>query len=303
VTKRTENPAAESPAAPAADPPESELRARLLGQLPSLSPKRRRLATAVLDEPFTVAVSTAEELGEQLGIDRATIVRFSRSLGYAGFSDLKDAIRSDMPHFMTATEKLRRRLFDRNENPASFQSTMAQDIRNIEAAVALNSDRLLSDAAAAIAASSKVLVLGSGMSGPVAHLLAHLLSVNGIPAAHRPDQVMAAAEIASLDRASAVIAIGFWRLVRSTVRLFDVAAERTETTIAITDSHSAPLARTARYTLIAPSDAEAINNSVTAAIALVNALVTAIAARGSERAYSHSKHVDEVYASAEITAE
>src|SRR5262245_28787620 len=73
---------------------EGELRQRLRAMLPTLSPKRMRLARAILDEPFTVAVTTAADLGDQLGVDRATVVRFSRSLGYAGYSGLKVAIRS-----------------------------------------------------------------------------------------------------------------------------------------------------------------------------------------------------------------
>jgi DNA-binding MurR/RpiR family transcriptional regulator len=269
--------------------------------LPTLSTKRQRLARAILDEPFTVAFTTAEELGGQLGLDRSTVVRFSRAVGYEGFSELRDAIRSDFPPFLTATEKLRRRLEQPGGRPTSAESVMVQDIRNIQAAAAMNDGRVIDDVARAIAGSERVVVLGSGMSGPVVQTLALLLEINGVHATYKVDEVNAAAEVAALDPSSAVVGIGFWRFVPTTVRLFELAAERTPAAIAITDSQSSPMARAAAYTLIAPSDATAINNSLAAAISIVNVIVTAVATLRSDRAYEHSRAVDDVYAAAGIT--
>jgi DNA-binding MurR/RpiR family transcriptional regulator len=284
---------------------EGELRRRLQAMLPALSRKRMLLARAILDEPFTVAVATAADLGAQLGVDPATVVRFSRSLGYAGYSELKEAIRSDLPHMLTVTEKLRRRLHEppRDEDAGTVEGTMSQDIRNIQAAAATNGEGLIREAAAAIAASDRVVVLAAGMSGPVADVLARLLALTGVPAQSRADPVLAATDVAALGRSSMVVAIGFWRYVTSVVRLFDAATLRTERSIAITDSHASPLARRARYTLLAPTDATAINNSLAAPIALVNALVTAVTSRTSRRAYTFSRALDEVYGVGQVTTE
>jgi DNA-binding MurR/RpiR family transcriptional regulator len=294
--------------AAAHDPPgdrlgEGEVRRRLRTMLPTLSRKRMLLAQAILDEPFTVAVATAADLGAQLGVDPATVVRFSRSLGYAGYAELKEAIRSDLPHMLTVTEKLRRRLLEppRDADAGSVEGTMSQDIRNIQAAAAMNGEELVRDAAAVIASSDKVVVLASGMSAPVADVLAHLLDLAAVPARFRADPVLAATDVAGLGESSAVVAIGFWRYVSPTVRLFEVATRRTRRSIAITDSHTAPLARLARFTLPAPTDATAINNSLAAPIAVVNALITAVTTLTSRRAYALSQALDEVYESGRLT--
>lgn len=282
---------------------EGELRQRLLAILPTLSRKRLRLAQAILDEPFTVAVATATDLGTQLGVDPATVVRFSRSLGYAGYADLKEAIRSDLPHVLTVTEKLRRRLLrpGLDASARSVERTLSQDIRNIQAAAAMNGEELIKDAASVIAGSDRVTVLAAGMSAPVADVLAHLLELAGVPAHARADPVLAAADVATLGPGSAVVAIAFWRYVASTVRLFEAATRRTTHSIAITDSHTAPLARFATFTLFAPTDAHAINNSLAAPVAVVNALITAVTTLTSQRAYAFSRALDEVYQSGQIT--
>lgn len=285
------------------DSEEGELGRRLRALLPTLSPKRMRLAQAILDEPFTVAVATAADLGEQLGVDPATVVRFSRSLGYSGYSELKEAIRSELPHMLTVTEKLRRRLLDPGpeSDAASVEGTMSQDIRNIQAAAAMNADDQVREVAATIASSDRVAVLGTGMSAPVADVLAHLLELAGVPARTRTDPVMAAVDVAMLGPTSSVIAIGFWRYVHSTVHLFEAAAGRTSRSIAITDSHTSPLARLAHFTLLAPTDATTINNSLAAPIAVVNAVITAVTTLTSRRAYTFSRALDAVYEAGQVT--
>ncbi len=285
------------------DAEDGELGRRLRALLPTLSPKQMLLAQAILDEPFTVAVATAADLGAQLGVDPATIVRFSRSLGYSGYSELKEAIRSELPHMLTVTEKLRRRLFDTGleSDAASVAGTMSQDILNIQAAAASNGEDRVREVAAAIASSDRVAVLGTGISAPVADVLAHLLELAGVPARTRTDPVSAAADVATLGPASSVIAVGFWRYVRSTVHLFEAATRRTSRSIAITDSHVSPLARIARFTLLAPTDATTINNSLAAPIAVVNAVITAVTTQTSRRAYTFSRALDAVYEAGQVT--
>lgn len=287
----------------AVDAEEGELSERLRAMLPTLSAKRMLLAQAILDEPLTVAVASAADLGAELGVDPATVVRFSRSLGYSGYSELKEAIRSELPHMLTVTEKLRRRLLDRGSesDAASVEGAMSQDIRNIQAAAAMNGEERVQEVAAAIAASDRVTVLGSGMSAPVAEVLAHLLEGAGVPAQTRTDPVMAATAVAMLGPSSSVIAIGFWRYVHSTVNLFEAATRRTSRSIAVTDSHTSPLARVARYVLLAPTDATTINNSLAAPIAVVNAVVTAVTTLTSRRAYKFSRALDDVYEKGQIT--
>jgi DNA-binding MurR/RpiR family transcriptional regulator len=280
---------------------EGELRQRLRAMLPTLSPKRMRLAQAILDEPFTVAVTTAADLGDQLGVDRATVVRFSRSLGYAGYSGLKSAIRSELPHVLTATEKLRRRLLDPAGDSGAVEGTMSQDIRNIQAAAAMNAEPQVQEVAAMIAASDRVVVLAAGMSAPVAEVLAHLLELAGVRSHCRADPILAAADVAMLGQGSSVISIGFWRYVHSTVHLFAAATRRTAHSIAITDSQTSPLARLAHFTLMAPTDATTINNSLAAPIAVVNALITALTTLTSRRAYAFSRALDEVYEAGRVT--
>ena len=107
-----------------------DLQDRVRALLPSLTPKRRRLARLLLDEPLSVAFLSAEELGRRAGADPATVVRFSRTLGYDGFTDLKRDLQARVPQFMTATEKLRLAL-DKDVSPSAGASRVFQPGKHI----------------------------------------------------------------------------------------------------------------------------------------------------------------------------
>jgi len=284
-------------------PAHREFEQRLLRILPLLTPTRSRLARLLLDAPAAVAFRSAEDLGRHAGVDAATVVRFSRQLGYAGFSDLKRVLQSDVPRVVTATEKIKQTITHDSGPEGVLELVVAQDVSNLERSAALNEQRTVLEAIELIDKSEMTLVLGGGISAPIGHLLAHLLRLIGVPAIHREAEVPTAVEIAQLTRRRAVVGIAFRRYMRSTVRLFEEAAQRTEATIAITDSKASPLEAHARVTLLAPTDAAELTNSITAPISVVNALVTGLTIVNPSRALGHLAELDRVFQRTGIASE
>lgn len=254
-----------------------------------------------MDEPYAAALSTTEELAAQMGVDRATIIRFCRLLGYSGFVELRDAIRSEMPRFLTATEKLRAQLSSKQTTSTSVEGVFAQDIRNIEAARTLTNSEAFETAARVIATSDRTVVIAAGMSSPVGWTLAHLLRVVGRSVHFSEAEVTTAAELSRIDSQTSVVAVGFWRYVLSTVRLFSFAGQRTQRTIAITDSQISPLARVGASALLVPTDAAELSHSLVAPISVVNVLLSRVVALDPQHAYSSLSALDDIYMSAEVS--
>jgi DNA-binding MurR/RpiR family transcriptional regulator len=268
--------------------------------LPQLTRKRRQLARVLLDTPCAAAFRSAEDLGGHAGVDAATVVRCSRVLGYAGFSDLKRALQSDVPPFLSATDKVRQELIPAENADRLLELSIGQDAMNFERAALINEATALRDAINLIDGNELTLVLAAGISASVGHLLAHLLRLIGLPAVHREAEVPAAVEIAHLTPSQAVVGIAFRRYMHSTVRLFSEAARRTQARVAITDSKASPLACLARVALLAPTDAAELTNSITAPIAVVNALVTGLTLLNPQRAVGHLAELDRIFLSAAI---
>ena len=271
--------------------------------LPSMTPKRRRLARLLLDEPLSVAFLSAEEVGRRAGADPATVVRFSRTLGYQGFADLKRDLQAKVPQFMTATEKLRLALDEDVSPSAGASRVFQQDIANIEATARMNTEEDLLSAVRLISRARTVVVIAGGVSSSVAGTFTHLLRLMGYPVIHAGTGVAAAGEIAGLDGGDTVVAISLWRYVKSTLQLTDQAKRRGVPTVSISDSRAAPIAQGADVVLTAATETLKLSHSLVGLMSLANALATALALENPKATLERLAAVDQVYRDADITLE
>lgn len=291
----------DQPASPAGTAPAVDLQGRVRMLLPKMSPQRRRLARLLLDEPLSVAFLSAEEVGRRAGADPATVVRFSRTLGYRGFADLKRDLQAKVPQFMTATEKLR--LAEDLSPSAGASRVFQQDIANIEATARMNTEEDLLAAVRLIGHARRVVVIAGGVSSSVAGSLTHQLRIMGYPMIHAGTGVAAAGEIAGLDSRDAVVAISLWRYVKSTLQLFEQAKRRGIPTVSISDSQAAPIAQRADVVLTAATETLKLSHSLVGLMSLANALATALALENPKATLERLAAVDQVYRDADITLE
>jgi DNA-binding MurR/RpiR family transcriptional regulator len=68
-----------------------------------LTPGFRKLADFIMDSTLDVAFLTATELSRRVGVDPATVVRFSQELGYSGFRELSREIKRYVRDRVTAS--------------------------------------------------------------------------------------------------------------------------------------------------------------------------------------------------------
>jgi DNA-binding MurR/RpiR family transcriptional regulator len=276
----------------------TQLEARLQDSLPTMTRKQRQIADVLLFQPHAIVFSSAQSLGEQAGVDGATVIRFCRLLGYQGLGDLKDRLAADVPHVLTAAEKIRRGLDSRKPDPGEEDSTALvyrQDMENIEKAAAINGVQRVAAAADLIDGADTVLVMAAGLSSGLAAIFAYLLRMIGIRSVVPESDVATMVEIAQLKRTDAVVSIGFWRYVTWQVRLFEETSAKTDRTVAITDSFASPLAKTAAITLVGPTEARDISNSFTAPMSIINALTTNLVQRRPNDALAQLTAVDDLY--------
>ena len=69
---------------------------RITTIFPTLSRAHQKLARLILDNGLFVAFASAAELGKQVGVSNATVVRFCQALGYDGYPELQAAVRANL---------------------------------------------------------------------------------------------------------------------------------------------------------------------------------------------------------------
>ena len=268
---------------------------RISQALPALTAKQRRLARYMLDNEIELAFASAEEVGRQAGVDAATVVRFSRMLGYEGYADLRDVVRRSVPQFLTAVERVTQRMNAGNSDDI-LQAVFAEDIRNLEKTARMNDPDTLAQAVAMLRAAPRVICIGHGISVFVADHLAHQLALIGVSVKRASRSIVdGAIELTSLTDKDTVVVVSVWRYLEHTLLLAEAAQDRGAKVVALTDSKAAPIAAHADITLTAATETPELGHSVAALITLTNVLVAGIAVANPDRTLDSLQRIDQFY--------
>jgi DNA-binding MurR/RpiR family transcriptional regulator len=199
-----------------------------------LTPTQRRIAEAALAEPTLLAFGTVSDLADRVGTSRPSIVRFATKLGFDGYTDLQQNVRSD----------LSRRLSRPSERIRSSAGQVAATKATINDAIASVFDAVEGDRIAAmvtpIVQARKVWVLSGETSQAGARALQSGLAMVR-PGVHWLEEHSFGTELSDAAPGDTAIVIDFSRYRKQVTLAARVLAESGVTIAAITDSPLSPL--------------------------------------------------------------
>lgn len=257
-------------------------------------PKRlRQVAIFLWQHPDDVALGTIVQVAEQAGVQPSTLVRFAKSFGYAGFSDLqglfKEHVKGRWPDGRgrerpnrAATAAARADLHFLNGMVAAARTSLDRigenfDVAGFEAMIGL------------LAGADLIYLVGSKRAFPVTAYLSLTLSQQGVRNI-LVDNVGSNAfdQIGCIGSGDALLAVSFSPYNSITPDLVAVAHERQATIVTLTDSTFSPLIPLSdRWIEVIESDFAGFRSlaaSLSVGMALVHGVVgrRAAAARGGD---------------------
>ncbi len=265
----------------------------LEGWLRSRTPERglRGKSAAVLElllsQPRRASYGSAGELAQLAGVNVATVTRTAQALGFAGWPALQQELRARYLSSLSAGQvaaehDAEHRSTGAPGSPGSPGSPGARSLRrDLDGLALLNrrlDERVLSTIAEAVAAARRTTIVADGSYAAVGLALAHNARLAGYPV----HAVTAGSELvnamATVGEGDVLIAVSFWRLYENTVLAANEARARGARVFAVTDAASPALAAAAEEVVLVPAEGEAFFPSLTAGIAVAQALVTQLAA-------------------------
>jgi DNA-binding MurR/RpiR family transcriptional regulator len=280
-----------------------DLEARIQRLLPQLTPKQHRLARTLLGDQMLVAFASAEDVGRMADVDSATVVRFSRLVGYEGFADLRDAIRRRVPEFLTEIERVSRSLESGSEAQDTPIDVCAQDIRNIEEIPRANSAETFDAAIAKLDQAQRVFCLAQGVSLIAADYMTHQLALIGVDARRSPrNGVEAAVLLPMVTPDDVVVVFSVWRYLDETLNLCNAVRSAGATIVGLVDNKAAPVVALSDVCLVAGTVTPKLGHSLTGLMTLVNALATGVAIASPSRALDRLTRIEEYYSRISIIA-
>ena len=216
---------------------EESLEQRISAAHGDLSRKHKHLARFILDNKYFISFASASQAAEKTNTSAATVVRFAQSLGYEGFSEMQAAIRAELPNYMSAAERIQKRLESPTEPDDLPQKVFYTDIANIERTASNLMTADLDGALQAIINARRIWVIGSGISATSAMYLANSLRIIGFDARFNINEGLSlAVDAAQFGPDTLVSALDMWRYVRSTTDTVALARKYGARIIAITDA-------------------------------------------------------------------
>jgi DNA-binding MurR/RpiR family transcriptional regulator len=265
-----------------------------------LSPNRRELIRAILDNHEEAYFLSSRELAKRYHVDAATVVRAIQDLGYERFADFAADLREHFVRRITPYTVLKAAARKRRSVADHVDDGLERDTENLRVLESSLQRERVVELARRMHRSRRILVVGVDLAASLAWFLAYGLAPLGF-AAEAP--VGSAGnlqhKIDVLSNEDLVVAISFGRCLRETVESVRRARARGVPTFGITDGNTTPIAMYCDGYLIAPISSPSYTGSYVAPMALINAIIHACAHLRPKRALALLGRTEAEYRSGE----
>jgi len=253
-----------------------------------------RVLTALIESPQRAAVSSITELAEQVDVNASTLSRLARRLGYSGFSKLQDVFRRELTEGRSFySDQASQLVVGADDKGALAQLTRLgrQESANIASTIEQVDPATFEAVVASLSQAKRVRIHGMRQFNSLALFMAYGLGMlrPDVGALDSSRQGVADA-LAQLETGDVLVVASCFPYTPSVLATAEVAARHGITVIALTDSASSPLAKTARHSFFVPNRSLFFSNSMCAFMLLAEGLLSAVASSLGEASVEALKY-------------
>ncbi len=215
-----------------------------------MTPGFRKLADFIMDHTLDVAFLTATRLSKRVGIDPATVVRFSQDIGYSGYRELSLEVKRYVRDQVTRTYREVNEAETEEELLLALLDSRQQDLDHF---ISTNMRQLV-EAVQVLSQASHIWVVGEFTSYDLANIVSKNLQATGMVATPlHPSMVETASGIVQMQAGDVVLALAIGQPALDTGYTVQLAHEKGLKTVCLTDDGIALPAREADVTVIMPA--------------------------------------------------
>jgi DNA-binding MurR/RpiR family transcriptional regulator len=268
-----------------------DIQVRIADAYRGLPDAQRAIADALMGDPLLGALWGIEVMAERAGVSVGSVIRFSKRLGYRGFSDFRDALRGACSTRSGESE------LEELEVPTDLFGTLAEVVRrdslHLNRMIQLVDHGTLDLAAKALLDARHRVILGRGVGHVMGLILAFYLTQAGVPCiAALPSDF--SNQAANLGPEDLLVVISFHPYSRETIDAAAFAKQNRVPVLALSDRADSPLAALADLLVPVPSEDLLFSASLTSFAALAHAFAIVLAARDQPGTLKRLKAADRV---------
>ncbi len=223
----------------------SQLKPWLQEHFTALPKRLQSVAVFALHNPDIIALNTIAVISEKAEVTPSTLVRFAKSIGYRGFSDMQEVFQESMRHMPQPYTQRLHRLEDAGAAEQTvlhrFSRAAAASIDRLEQQV---DEQAIKQASRQLAAARTIYIAGQGRATPVTTYLHYTLIKMGLQAVLLDGIASTFSDKTRLIRRDEIlIAVSFSPYTANTREIVDICLAQKVPVVAITDSTLSPIAR------------------------------------------------------------
>ena len=250
----------------------------ILTKVKSLNGAQRRLGNYLQNDSSALLLSNVNDLAQAVGVSKATVVRFAKTLGYAGFPELKRDVQKEMRRKLRAADRMKETFAELGDDENIFAKLIKRDIQLLQETLQAAFFTDFQKAVQVILDARKVFLLGLNASMALAYIL-HFRLVR----VKKESQwifltggTSLLEQLSFMEKTDCLIAIDFLQVPREVQTALQHAKKIGSPILGITDFPTSPIAKAANVCLYAKRGLHTSVNSLTPAFSLVNALAIAV---------------------------
>jgi DNA-binding MurR/RpiR family transcriptional regulator len=251
---------------------------QIFAKTASLNGAQKRLGHYLQNDSSALLVSNVRDLAQAVGVSKATVVRFAKSLGYKGFPDFKREIQKEMRGKLRAAARMEETFAEIGDDEDIFAKLIKRDIQLLQETLQAASFPDFHKAVEIIWRAQKVFIIGLNASMALAYLL-HFRLVRVKKDARwifLTGGTSLLEQLAFMNPSDVLIAIDFLQVPREVQAALQHAKKVGAPILGITDFPNSAIAKAADVCLYAKRGLHTTVNSLTPAFSLINALAIAV---------------------------
>lgn len=261
-----------------------EIKEKIESKFDLLPSNQKKVADFVIDNFDNIPFIDIHEVSKQVGVSVASVVRFSQSVGFSGFSEFRDAVSDSLKKHLKRKEVFP--LFEKNKIQDDILTSVANmDVKNINNTLSIIDREVFNLVIEEIIKSNRVYTAGLGISYLLAEILSYQLTQVGVDASVlKHTHTLFHEQVLYMNNKDLLICFSFPPYSKETVDVARFADKNGIKVISITNKPTAPVASFSKAVLTVKSENMLFTNSFAAISVLINALATACAVKNKSKA-------------------
>jgi len=269
------------------------LKEKIIAGMKGFSSTQAKVARFILENPREAPFMTASQMAESVDTSESSVIRFASILGYSGYPELKEAMKSLLLDQMTTIERMA--VYDDDPRESPCHRIMTLDMLDLgESQTNLNPQGIRSWASEVLEAPA-IYMAAQRSSLALAGYLSFYLSWFH-PSVHQLNDTLIREQLTTAPKGSMMMGISFPRYSRWTVEAMKLGRSLGLTLTAISDSPHNPMTEAEpEHVLTAPCRHISFIDSLTAPMSLMNCLIMAVADEMGDEAKKRLQELEELW--------